>query len=103
MELIWDYYIIIMNDTMSLVLATAILAAGGLGLFMYKSSDDNQKGGDYDENKLFGSNSFWGSNNEEEELNDEDDDYYEPKVTNRGQRGGKTKRSRKTGGTKRRY
>jgi hypothetical protein len=29
-----------MNDTMSLVLATAILAVGGLGLYMYKSSDD---------------------------------------------------------------
>ena len=49
-----------MNDTMSLLLATAILAAGGLGLYMYKSPDEAQKGGeDYDEDNLFGSGSFW--------------------------------------------
>jgi hypothetical protein len=35
-----------MNDTLSLLLATTILAAGGLGLYMYKSPDNNQKGGD---------------------------------------------------------
>ena len=29
-----------MNETMSLVLATAILAIGGLGLYMYKQTDD---------------------------------------------------------------
>ena len=29
-----------MKETMSLVLATAILALGGLGLYMYKQSDD---------------------------------------------------------------
>ena len=28
-----------MNETMSVVLATAILAIGGLGLYMYKQSD----------------------------------------------------------------
>ena len=44
-----------MNDTMTLLLATAILGAGGLGLFMYKNSDNkSQKGGDdYDEDNLF--------------------------------------------------
>jgi hypothetical protein len=94
-----------MNDTMSLLLATAILAAGGLGLYMYKS-DDHQKGGeDYNEDNLFGSGSFWGSTNEEDdnvEHDDEDyedyEEYYKPKP-----RGGKTKRRRATGGTKRRY
>ena len=29
-----------MNETMSLVLATTILAIGGLGLYMYKTSDE---------------------------------------------------------------
>ena len=45
-----------MNETMSLLLATAVLAVGGLGLYMYKNND-NQKGGDdsdhYDEDELF--------------------------------------------------
>ena len=35
-----------MNETMSLLLATAILAAGGIGLFMFKSPDDKE---DYDD------------------------------------------------------
>ena len=56
-----------MKDTITLLIATAILAAGGLGLYMYKSSDEGQEGGDrgdgYDEDSLFGTNSFWNSNN----------------------------------------
>jgi hypothetical protein len=87
-----------MRDTISLLVATAILAAGGLGLYMYKSNDDNQDGGDgYDEDNLFGSGGFW---NKESDLEDEEPEYYEPKVRARG---GKTKRSRKGVGTKRRY
>lgn len=35
--------IFIMNDSMSILLATTILALGGLGLYMYKSSDDDKK------------------------------------------------------------
>lgn len=91
-----------MNDTMSLVLATAILAAGGLGLYMYKSPSEGQKGGeDYNEDNLFGSGSFWASTNEDDDKVEEDEDYeeyYKPKP-----RGGKTKRRRASGGTKRRY
>ena len=35
---------IIMNESISLLMATTILALGGLGLYMFKSSDDeNQK------------------------------------------------------------
>ena len=35
-----------MNETISLLLATAFLAIGGLGLYIYKTSDDdNKKGG----------------------------------------------------------
>ena len=91
-----------MNDTMSLLLATAILAAGGLGLYMYKSPDEAQKGGeDYDEDNLFGSGSFWGSKKEEETEEDLDLDDYEPKPRSRSN---KTKRNRKSGGSsKRRY
>jgi hypothetical protein len=95
-----------MNDTMSLLLATTILAAGGLGLYMYKSSDDNQKGGkyedDYDEGNLFGSGSLWGSNDDENVDVDEDyeEEVYEPK---RRTKASKTKRRKVGGGTKRRY
>jgi hypothetical protein len=91
-----------MNDTMSLLLATTILALGGVGLYMYKS-DEGQKGGDdYNEESLFGSGSFWGSSNESEEpVEDEEDlSFHEPKIRSRG---GKTKRNRKSSGTKRRY
>jgi hypothetical protein len=99
-----------MNDTMSLLLATAILATGGVCLYMYKSPDDEQNGVDesgYNEDSFFGSGNFWGSKEDEKEHEKEDENekedeptFYEPKVRTRG---GKTKRSRKTTGTKRRY
>jgi hypothetical protein len=91
-----------MKDTMSLLLAAAILAAGGFGLYMIKSPDDEQKGGEeYNEDSLFGSGSFWGSNKSDDEVEqDIEEDYYEPKVRSRG---GKTKRNKKSTGTKRRY
>lgn len=100
-----------MNDTMSLLLATTILAAGGLGLYMYKSSDGNKKGGKhedvYDEGNLFGSGSLWGPNDDDENVDadlNEDEDYdeavYEPK---RRTKASKTKRRKTGGGTKRRY
>jgi hypothetical protein len=90
-----------MRDTISLVVATAILAAGGLGLYLFKSNDDKQDGGDgYDEDNLFGSGGFWNSNSSENDLEDEELEYYEPKAKARG---GKTKRSKKNVGTKRRY
>ena len=84
-----------MNETMSLFLATAIFAIGGLGLYMYKSTDGLDIV-DYNEDNLF-----------EDDINDDfssddDDDYsedfnnYEPKVKSRG----KTKRSKTSGGTK---
>ena len=86
---------------MSLLLATAILAAGGLGLYLFKTSDDEQKGGEeYNEDNLFSSGSFWGSNKSEDDLEEEDSSFQEPKVRARG---GKTKRSRRGSGTKRRY
>ena len=92
-----------MKDTMSLLLAAAILTAGGFGLYMIKSPDDEQKGGEeeYNEDSLFGSGSFWGSNKSDDDIEkDFEEDYYEPKVRSRG---GKTKRNKKSTGTKRRY
>jgi hypothetical protein len=92
-----------MNDTMSLVVATAILTAGGLGLYLYKSSDENQyDGNDYDEDGLFSSNFFSSDDDKDNEVIEEDEsEVYEPKVVR--SRGGKTKRNKKSAGTKRRY
>ena len=97
-----------MNETMSLLLATTVLALGGLGLYMFKSSDESQKGGDeeYNEDGLFGSGSLfnWGeqSDNKEDEIEDglnDDEDEYKPR-----RRGGKTQRNRKTSvNSRRRY
>ena len=83
-----------MNETMSLLLATAILAAGGIGLFMLKSNDD----GTYDDEEL--------ELDEIEDLDDldldEDLDDYDYKPKTRGNN--KTKRNRKSGGSrKQRY
>ena len=104
-----------MNDTMSLVLATTILATGGLCLYMYKSSNEDDPANDEDyyaednnEDNSFSFANFFNTNdeknNEDEdnyEKNDEDElEMYEPKTR---QRGGKTKRNRKSSGSKRRY
>jgi hypothetical protein len=105
-----------MNETMSLLLATTILALGGLGLYMVKSSDDTQKGGDeeYNEEGVFGSDkSTFGSgslfnwigqteNKEEQEQEQEDDEEeedYKPR-----KKAVKTQKNRKvSGSSKRRY
>uniref|UniRef100_A0A6C0ARU1 Uncharacterized protein n=1 Tax=viral metagenome TaxID=1070528 RepID=A0A6C0ARU1_9ZZZZ len=95
-----------MNDTISLILATSILAIGGLGFFIYKNNSEDQKGGNNSDEGFFGSG-FFGNNEDEDEVeedldleDDEDYDDYKPK-SKRG--GAKTKRNKKTGGTKRRY
>ena len=93
-----------MKDTLSLLLAATILAAGGVGLYMFKSPDDEQRGGEeYNEDSLLGGGRCWGSNKSEDDAEQEDfkeDDYYEPKAKPRG---GRTKRNRRGSGTKRRY
>lgn len=85
-----------MNDTMSLLLASAILATGGLCLFMYKSSDDKSGENDYNEDVLF-------SASEIENYDDDDEDFveYEPKQVR--SRANKTKRNKRNSGSKRRY
>ena len=96
-----------MNDSMSILLATTVLALGGLGLYMFKSSDDNQSGGndDYNEESIFGSGSLfnWGSSEEnaedEDKLEEIDEEDYKPR-----KRGPKTLKNRKsTGNSRRRY
>jgi len=99
-----------MNETMSLLIATAILATGGLGLYMYKSSE-NEAGEDreYDEKEkseidsddtgFFGKGGFFSSSSEDAE-DEEEHIRYEPKPKARSV---KTKRNRRSGGTKRRY
>lgn len=83
-----------MNDTISLLLATAVLAVGGVGLYLYKSIDDLDDGGkkndDYDEDIIF---------NAKDE--DEGDIYTNENKTK--SRISKTKRNKKVSGTKRRY
>jgi hypothetical protein len=93
-----------MNDSMSILLATTIMALGGLGLYMYKTSNDAQKD-DYDEDSLFGGNLWGGSEDdivEDSDLESLDDDMsvdYEPKPRKRA---AKTQRNRKQSSTSRR-
>lgn len=97
-----------MNETMSLVLATAILAVGGLGLYMLKSSDNIEyeiyNEDDFDNEVLDKNNDLSDDNYDDNYDENYDDQYYEeqeyePKVRSRN----KTKRNKKSGGTKRKY
>jgi hypothetical protein len=90
-----------MNDPMSVLLATTILAFGGLGLYMYKSSNntDEEYEDNYNEEGLFGGN-FWGlSNDNDENLDDysEEEENIKPR-----KKPAKTQRNRKSTGTSRR-
>jgi hypothetical protein len=90
-----------MKETMSLILATAILALGGLGLYMYKQSD-NFKDGDLDDDFSSDSDSELDSQFEDDLDSQFEEDFidYEPKTVKRA----KTKRNKTTGGTrKKRY
>jgi len=95
-----------MNDTMSLLLATGILAVGGLGLFMYKNGSDDKSNNEKDGDSLFDFDlrSFFGNSDEDNEDNKDNEDE-EPEVyeTPKRSRGSKTKSVRKNAGTKRRY
>ena len=96
-----------MNETMSLLIATAILATGGLGLYMYKSSEnESSEDREYDEKEdsddagFFGKGGIFSSSSEDAEEDEEEHIRYEPKPKARSV---KTKRNRRSGGTKRRY
>jgi len=95
-----------MNETMSLVLATAILAIGGVGFYMYKQSDDNNDADYYnddDDNSISNDddNSHDYSSSDDSELEEDDFIDYEPKASKQK---AKTKRNKTSGGTrKKRY
>lgn len=99
-----------MNDTMSLLLATGILAVGGLGLFMYKNgsekgevSFEDEYDGKNEENWFDLRSIFGNSDQDEDKEKNEDDEEPEVYETKTRARGSKTKSARRTGGTKRRY
>jgi hypothetical protein len=100
-----------MNETMSLLIATAILATGGVGLYLYKSPEnessddreyDEKVDGDSDDAGFFGKGGFFSSSTGDAEEEEEEKEHirYEPKPKTRSV---KTKRNRRSGGTKRRY
>jgi hypothetical protein len=87
-----------MNDVKSLLIATTVLAIGGLGLYMYKSEleiDDNVSETGTETGSESGSET--GSDADLEEL--DFDDYKPKEKTNKG-----TKRnSKKNGGTRKKH
>jgi hypothetical protein len=99
-----------MTEKLSLILATTILAIGGLGLYMYKNSDEMD---DYNEDDYEDLEDDYEVDDMSEDLDDmsedledemsedlEDiDEYDKPKSKSKG----KTKRARKNGGTKKKY
>lgn len=90
-----------MNDSMSILLATTILTFGGLGLYMYKSSNniDEEYEDNYNEEGLFGGN-FWGSKDDNDENLDENSEE-EANIKPR-RKSAKTQRNKKSTGTSRR-
>lgn len=95
-----------MTEKLSLILATTILAVGGLGLYMYKNSDemDDYNEDDYDDDDLSDDtvsqdDDVSQDNISEDDFVEEEDVYDKPKSRSKG----KTKRAKKNGGTKRKY
>ena len=113
--------IIIMNDSASIVLATSVLALGGLGLYMFRMThdddEDNQNNKDVKEDKNneenimdFSSLFNWGDpDNKDENKNTVqdnilDDETEEHEIKPRKKTPAKTQRNRKhTGSSRRRY
>ena len=89
-----------MNDIKSLLIATTVLAIGGLGLYMYKSEDSEEL--DYNDDNLSESGSETASESESEtasELEELDYDDYKPKEKNKGTR----KNNKKNNVTRKKY
>jgi hypothetical protein len=105
-----------MNDSVSILLASTILALGGLGLYMFRTSHDNEDINDKEDNSneenITGLSSLF---NWEESLDKDTnkDKYYDDMIDNeleeievrqRKKNTGKTQRNRKsTGSSRRRY
>ena len=110
-----------MNDSMSVLLASTLLAMGGVGLYLYKASNDDDSN-DYEDNYvehdqegLF--DRFWKGGDDDDDDDDDDDelstisddlslsdDEESIEKPKKKRTNNKTKRNRKSGGTsKRKY
>lgn len=85
-----------MNDVKSLLIATTVLAIGGLGLYMYKSEENDL---DYEDDYL-DSASETSSELDELDLEEENIDDYKSKKTKKE---GTKKNTKKNGGTRKKY
>jgi len=116
--------IITMNDSMSILLATTVLALGGLGLYVYRTNHEDQDGGDKsdtrqddsdNEESIFGSSILfnWGSSEDKQKEDKQkekekeqdvilDEDSEENELKPRKRNNLKTQRNRKPSGTSRR-
>ena len=115
--------IITMNDSMSILLATTILALGGLGLYVYRTNHEDQDGGDKidtrsddsdNEESIFGSSNLfnWGSSDDRKKPEDKqkekeqdvlsDEESEENELKPRKRNNVKTQRNRKASGASRR-
>lgn len=112
-----------MNDSMSILLATTILALGGFGLYVYRTNHEEQNGGDNldgdkedksREESIFSSvnNLFnWGESEEDNDKDKEkdqdvvlDEELEDYEVKTRKRNTAKTQRNKKqSGSSKRRY
>ena len=90
-----------MNDIKSLLIATTVLAIGGLGLYMYKSEDNEL---DYDDEFSESGSEIESDLDlnelEEEDLEELDYDDYKTKKTKKE---GTKKNIKKNGGTRKKY
>ena len=109
-----------MNDSMSLLLASTLLAMGGVGLYLYKASNDDDSN-DYEDNYVENDNEglfdrFWKGGDDDEDDEDDDelstisddlslsDDEESIEKPKKKRTNNKTKRNRKSGGSsKRKY
>jgi len=108
---------IIMNDSMSILLATTILALGGLGLYMFRMTQDDEdsenkhnknkdadnKEDKNDEETIFDTSTFfsWGASDDKDE-NQDTVETEESEIKPRKKTNTKTQRNRKSVGTSRR-
>lgn len=92
-----------MNESMSILLATSLLALGGIGLYMFKSPDTEQTtDGESSGSSFFGG--MWGDNDEEsvteESVREEEDVVDDEPIRKRNIT--KTPRNKKSTGTAKR-
>jgi len=103
-----------MNDSGSVLLATSLLALGGLGLYMFRITQDDEDGDNKnkdadnkedknDEETIFDTSSFfsWGASDDKDE-NQDAIETEETEIKPRKKTNTKTQRNRKSVGTSRR-